>query len=317
MEKKWLAGSIKSLDAETRTFRAIAYSFQVDRDGETITPAAFSNGLGNFQANPVLLWAHDYSKPPIGKVIGLDITTQGLEFEAQFADHDDARKIADLYAGGFLNAFSIGYISRAYSDTPILPGQRGRTFTDVELLEISAVPVPANPGALITARSKGLDTSMCEAVEQDAEPDVKSVVVEPAITESKIIHADEPEKFIKTLSAETLNRCDQLAAFLKEGRVLSSGNRKLIVECVDQMQAAIQALENLIDTTDPEKAYQELKTMLDGIESAINERESISNRISSLIQQGSETSTGLPRNGAHSKTQGGSNEYRFQRPRNS
>lgn len=62
----------------------------------------------------------------------------------------------DLYRAGVLKGVSVGFIPHEYHEDEIPEGQsragkRGLTFTRQELVEISAVPVPANPEALARA----------------------------------------------------------------------------------------------------------------------------------------------------------------------
>lgn len=116
----------------------------VDRDGERILPEAWKKSLKPYlKNNPVILWAHDYKKPPIAKATGGRITDAGLNLDIEFADTEAGREIKSLYDGGFMNSFSVGFIPN--------DGQAGKggvfEYTDVELLEVSAVPVPANPEA--------------------------------------------------------------------------------------------------------------------------------------------------------------------------
>jgi len=70
--------------------------------------------------------------------------------------------IFKLCKGGFLSATSVGFIplesvpGKRNGQGMLLPGEAYRTFTRVELLELSIVPVPSNPEALISARNAGL-----------------------------------------------------------------------------------------------------------------------------------------------------------------
>jgi septin family protein len=84
-----------------------------------------------------------------------------------------ARMIYDKYKNGFLNAFSIGFQALE---------KDGDTFTKSELLEISAVPVPANPEALTILREAKI-----EAV------DWKKFFEEKGLTSQNIMKEDEEE----------------------------------------------------------------------------------------------------------------------------
>jgi hypothetical protein len=67
-----------------------------------------------------------------------------------------SQEIKALYKGGFMNTVSIG--GRALeSEHPDEEGGPDRVYTKTELLELSLVPVPANPNALMVGR--GLESA--------------------------------------------------------------------------------------------------------------------------------------------------------------
>lgn len=144
-----------TLVKEADRYRIVASTNDVDRDEEIILPSAFKN-LKNFLAtNPVILWAHNYSVPPIGKATAGKITDDMLTLDIEFADTEFGREVKYLYDNGFMSSFSVGFIPKAWDRDP-----DGRlVFTEVELLETSAVPVPSNAQANImrTAKSAGVD----------------------------------------------------------------------------------------------------------------------------------------------------------------
>jgi HK97 family phage prohead protease len=146
-------GQIKAhIEKSENKYTIVASTNGVDRDNEIIRPEAWKSSLKSYlDKNPVILWAHDYSKPPIAKATGGKITESGMNLDIEFADTDFARDVRGLYDGGFMNSFSVGFIPN--------DGVAGKNgvfeYTDVELLEVSAVPVPANPGAnMIRAAQK-------------------------------------------------------------------------------------------------------------------------------------------------------------------
>lgn len=135
---------------------AIASDATLDRAGEVIDQNGWM--LDNFRANPVLLWAHDYYSKPIGKITDIEVRAGRLMFKAQLAVDisEEAAVIYQMFQEGYLNAYSVGFNPIEWKsgngvDEPY------RTYTKAELLEISAVPVPANPNALQLAAAKGLD----------------------------------------------------------------------------------------------------------------------------------------------------------------
>jgi HK97 family phage major capsid protein len=149
---------------DDRTIRFVFSTPGVARDGHRILPGSWASkdhdGLTAFRANPVFLWAHDAEEPPIGRVIDISESSGILSGAVTFADTDFADTILRLYKDGFLNACSIGWTP--IEGTPARGSDRAigaYDFTKCELLEISGVPVPADVGALATARAAGLDLS--------------------------------------------------------------------------------------------------------------------------------------------------------------
>ncbi len=160
-KRKVYIGDIKAINEIERSLVCTISTGCVDRMGESLDPKGVN--LKDYQKNPVVLWAHDYSTPPIGKAVWVkkDNATGGIISKVQFADTDFAKEIFKLYQGGFMKAFSVGFLPKEiyrnyqqenYNKTkdPYI------TFTKWDLLEYSAVPVPANPEALALAMSKGV-----------------------------------------------------------------------------------------------------------------------------------------------------------------
>jgi HK97 family phage prohead protease len=104
--------------------------------------------LSNYRRNPVVLWAHDYSRLPVARAVEIDaVPGVGLRAKMEFAPagvdaHIDA--VRTLWEHGFLNAASVGFTPKAGTPT----GKGGTRYTEWELLEFSIVPIPANADAL-------------------------------------------------------------------------------------------------------------------------------------------------------------------------
>ena len=160
-----------------RVLEIVGSTEDVDRMGDIIKSKGWL--LAPFKKNPVFMWAHDYSLPPIGRVIKvwIDKETKQLMHHVEFADaetYEFADTIYKLYKGGFLHAVSVGFIPLEWEgkdeENPN-PKWEGNVFTKQELLELSAVPVPANANALVTARDEGFITvKEFEAVTHQVEP---------------------------------------------------------------------------------------------------------------------------------------------------
>ena len=128
------------------SFEAIITTSAVDRQGESIDTSGITTDT--YMNNPVVLYGHDYEGLPIGKTT--KITQYKNKIKAQFQlaveEYPFAATVAALIKGGYLNATSIGGIVKEWSADY-------KTIMQMEMLEFSVVPVPANQEALMTARS--------------------------------------------------------------------------------------------------------------------------------------------------------------------
>jgi hypothetical protein len=162
------------LDDDDRTIEFVASTDGIKRDGNRVRNDGWD--FSNFAKNPVFLWGHDQGGgdlpplPPIGSiqeywVEDVDGAAGGMRGEitsrlmirVKFAEHELAETVFNLYLQGHLRAVSIGWTPLEYE--PILDDdgvQVGWDFVRSELLEISAVPVPSDPDALITAAATGV-----------------------------------------------------------------------------------------------------------------------------------------------------------------
>lgn len=149
----------KALADGSRTIRFCFSDGSVDRMGDTIEPSGWD--LTDFNRNPVSLWAHDASQPPIGRASNVGIEGARLMGDIEFADvstYAFADTIYRLTLGKFLNAVSVGFIPTDYQWSKEDDREWGIDFLKQLLLEISLCPIPANPNALGEARAKGIDT---------------------------------------------------------------------------------------------------------------------------------------------------------------
>jgi len=101
--------------------------------------------INEYLQNPVVLWAHDYrgERLPIGRTVSLRKQKTRLKARVEFDPDDDfAMQVDRKYRAGYLNAVSIGWDETEYDSET-------RQVTGWTLLDISAVPVPGDPGALM------------------------------------------------------------------------------------------------------------------------------------------------------------------------
>ncbi len=161
-----------------REFIARITTNERDRDNEVVDPKGVK--FHTFRKNPVILWAHNYTDPPIGRALWIKPWTENRVTRGHISKGVLARppanatgptkadEIFSLMQQGILNTVSIGFIPiKGHEPTPEdikeNPKLRGVSWVHDEavMLEYSIVNVPANPDATIEAVSKGLiDISM-------------------------------------------------------------------------------------------------------------------------------------------------------------
>ena len=165
------------IDSEERTVTAVISTNTVDRDAEILLPKGIE--LENYLKNPVVLFGHNYSGLPVGKALWVKKGTKSIKAKVKFADTDMGNEIYELFKGGYLNAFSVGFSAQEghapkpeeIKKNPEWANARF-IFDKWELLEFSAVPVPANPEALATAvksKSVTMSNDIKELLEIDTE----------------------------------------------------------------------------------------------------------------------------------------------------
>jgi uncharacterized protein len=149
------------------TLDFVASTATLDRYHEVIEPAGWR--LESYRRNPVFQNAHNYGDIlfTLGRALCTEVRTVGgspaLFQRIEFATEVNpvARIAYGLYKGGFLNAVSVGFIPLRWEDGGTERGtsERGasprRRYLEQELLEVSAVAIPANPDALALGLKSG------------------------------------------------------------------------------------------------------------------------------------------------------------------
>lgn len=147
-------------DAEGRRLvRFVASDETVDRYGDVIRASGWQ--LDNFRRNPILLFNHNTSNLPLGKVEPIAVEGNALVAHAEFSPPGRSGFTDSIWAligDGVINAVSVGFLPLA-DPLPIYDAAKqvtGFEFVSQELLELSVVNVPANPNALAIAKRFGL-----------------------------------------------------------------------------------------------------------------------------------------------------------------
>lgn len=156
---------VKAVDGEPNALRLVISDNGTDRQRDTIDTQGWE--LTDYKRNPVVLWAHDYGTdmwggaspniPVVGRAPRTFIEGPQLISIPEFTPkdiHPFGWTVGELLRNGFLNAASVGFQPLEWVYNEI---RQGVDFLKQLLLEYSIVPIPANPRALVEARSMGID----------------------------------------------------------------------------------------------------------------------------------------------------------------
>jgi len=129
----------------------------LDRYQEVIVAAGWR--LDNYRKNPVIQNSHQYGDIifTIGQALNTWVSGKDLLQTWKFASQENpfAKIARDLYRGGYLRAASVGFVPIRWEDGKDKSAFK-RKYVEQELLEVSAVGIPANPNALTLAVKDGV-----------------------------------------------------------------------------------------------------------------------------------------------------------------
>lgn len=180
---QWFARAYEPDDDEKRKDGrtwVVASTPTPDRADDVVAP---DWQLEEFEANPVVMWAHQYDIPPVGKVdastISLDdggVLRMAIDWDT--SEHNElGRLMHHQYANGYMSAVSVGFRSLDIYPRVTLDenhrwyGKRGNVYEKNVLLELSAAPIPMNSEALKERVLRHL------AGQSTAAPDVRAEVL--------------------------------------------------------------------------------------------------------------------------------------------
>ena len=163
----------------------------VDRDEEVILPTAYEKTIPIYMERPLLVSSHVYGTltSQIGEFKDLKIKGKGIYGKPRYYV-DEGNPEADWGYNLALHnmaAYSVGFIPKKWTDGKSEKEPR-RTYTEVELLEISQVVVPSNRDAIQGLRSKafGVEAALLDDVLEsdliEMEPEEKAPEAYPLVT---------------------------------------------------------------------------------------------------------------------------------------
>ncbi|MFE9737333.1 hypothetical protein [Streptomyces sp. NPDC006477] len=208
-QRHYVRGYVQRADSDEAGKPLTIIAATEGRKGDGLNLTMKGAELGRFESNPVVGYGHSYwgrDGLPIGRSDKTWIDGDKLRMNIAFDQDDEfARTVERKYRGGYMNAFSIGFDVWNIDDAGVPEGW--------ELFEVSAVPLPMDPNAIVESGRSALD--LARGLDIRAAPD-------------------------ETVQA-VLSRLAELdAAGARAGAVLSKKNKGLV-------SAARDALTELLD----------------------------------------------------------------------
>lgn len=244
MIKKYFTGETKEINEEEKTDIGLVSTITIDRDGDVLLPEGCD--LTNYKKNPVVQWAHEYWELPIGKALWVKTTDEGVLSKTKYANTEFANDVWELKKGGFLNAYSVGFMpletitdEREIETIKTEKGINGdvrQIISKWELLEYSICPIPCNPDALTlmskSVKSKEMKKMLKEIVKHEGDgvvPEVGIKTVEVPITKAGAVLNKKNKAYLK--QAQELIQRVLDSAEAEEGE--DKGEKSFDCECID------------------------------------------------------------------------------------
>ena len=158
-------GEVKAGDAGTISGYFSTYDRIPDSYGDVIAPGAFTDTLKarKESGHPFpLCWNHDLDQI-IGTVDNIEDTEKGPLMTASFFDTPLAQEKRALVLSGCVYQFSFAYEVKKAAQVELEDGTKANELRELELFEVSIVPIPANPRAEVTEIKSGRRNSKADA----------------------------------------------------------------------------------------------------------------------------------------------------------
>jgi len=151
MIRQTVATSIRQLGDDE--VECILSTGSVARDGHILVPQGCD--LAGYRKNPIILFQH-MAQAPVGTASAITVWPDRITAKITFAPlgvSATADEVRGLVKSGVVRSLSVGFDPK--DGVPLDPKRPrdGQRFTSWELLECSFVSLPADTGAVVTARS--------------------------------------------------------------------------------------------------------------------------------------------------------------------
>jgi phage head maturation protease len=194
LERKQAGDSMVIDPKDQNTCIAKITTIDTDRSGEVVVPEGMDSK--DFEMNSVICWGHDYSVPPVGKAVKLQVTDKAVYAKIVFGDTDRCKEILSLVKAGIISTMSIGFvatevISKGMPEFKKWISENASRLTNIEnirriilkwsLLEASTVVLPCNPAAVITMKSMGISEDLMGKFEVKEAMDDEADYIQPSV----------------------------------------------------------------------------------------------------------------------------------------
>ncbi|MFF9146330.1 hypothetical protein ACF1BN_15865 [Streptomyces sp. NPDC014861] len=223
-QRHYARGYVQRADGDDEAGKPLSIIAATEgRKGDGLNLTMAGARLERFESNPVVGYGHSYwgrDGLPIGRSDKTWIDGDQLRMDLTFDQDDDfAVKVERKYRGGYLNAFSIGFDVWNIGDDGVPEGW--------ELFEVSAVPLPMDPNAIVESGRSALD--LARGLDVRGTPDEVAQAVLSQLAELG-------------------------AAGARAGAVLSKKNKGLVQAARDALQELLDAAGATDDVEDDERA---------------------------------------------------------------
>nr|BDD45337.1 hypothetical protein 13 [Elusimicrobiota bacterium] len=281
---------LKEFDDQDRSFTATASTENKDRDGDILRTDGWK--LKNFKRNPVILWAHNATILPVAKAEKVWVEEGKLKFKPRFVPKDInpfAEQVYQMYKAGFLRAFSVRFDPIKWADIATDENKHdqqikyGRDYVSQELLEISAVNIPANPEALKSRdmQDLALKSYVLENASKIDDPQERERVLKGIIQVVEVKKDKPVDETDKQASPEITEKKENIPAKAIEQKEPVQEN-----ETVKKLKDRLCKLQELIDRKEQSSLEQVIEEQISQLEKELQEDKvitEIENRLQTIL----------------------------------
>lgn len=235
----------------------------IDRAGDVVSTKVWEQGLENYLKNPIILAYHDH-RQPCGRMVEHKADSRGLWIKARISSA--AEEVFKLVKDGIMTAFSIGFMVK---DAEYNQATEVFMIKEIELHEISVVPIPCNQNTLFSL-SKAFETAedynsyKLLFAQKDA-PSNGLETPKNSDSNSKKEWNMTPEEIQAQIAAAAKKAANEALAADREARAKAEAAAKEKADAEAAIEAKIKAAVSSIQVGDSgaEKLVKELETRME------------------------------------------------------